>query len=109
MLLRTLRCERTTPFGSPVEPEVKITVAVRSSWSPRRPGRNLLSSAIGRTRATAAAQALSVHRTCLGRSSRWIKVPLGTILNLSSTLGDVRTCVIPHWSIEESTRAWLAV
>ena len=29
-LHRTLRCERTTPLGSPVEPEVKMTVAVAS-------------------------------------------------------------------------------
>ena len=38
MLLRTFRCESTTPFGSPVEPEVKITVAVASRWSSLQAG-----------------------------------------------------------------------
>ena len=33
-----LRCERTTPLGSAVDPDVKITVAVASRLSPFRPG-----------------------------------------------------------------------
>ena len=35
---RTLRCDSTTPLGSPVDPEVKITVAVASRWSSIEPG-----------------------------------------------------------------------
>ena len=58
--------------------------------------------------ATAAAQSLSASVTCFVISSSRINCPLGMILNRSSTFAEVKTCVIPHWSIEASTRLWLA-
>ncbi len=95
-------------MGSAVEPEVKITVAVASRLSFFSPGTKPGKSAIGTSLATAAAQSLSVNRTFAGMSSSRMSFPLGVILNRSSTLAEVKTCVIPHWSIEESTSAWLA-
>ena len=73
-------------MGSPVEPEVKMTVAVASSEVAAEPGKNAPSAAIGTSCATAAAQSLSAGLTCAGMSSRNTSVPLGVILNLSRTL-----------------------
>ncbi len=105
----TFRWERTTPLGSPVDPEVKMIVATSSSLSPRSPGTKGARANFGTTRATIAAKILSESRTCLGISSSRISVPLGVILNRSSTLAEVMTCVMPAWSIEALTIAWLAV
>ena len=88
-LLRTLRCERTTPLGSPVEPEVKITVASSSSRSPRRPGTNAPRARSGRAWPRRPPRACRRGVTCLGMSSSRISVPFGTILNLSRTLAEV--------------------
>ena len=64
-----------------------MTVASSSSRSPRSPGTNRPRAFVGTSLATAAAQSLSVSRTCLGMSSSMIRVPLGTILNLIEDLG----------------------
>ena len=107
-LFRMLPWVSTTPLGSPVDPEVNITVAVASGRSPRSPARNEPSAATGTTRAVAAAQPLSSLPTFAGISSRWINVPLGVSLTFSITFRDVITWRIPHWSTEASITPWLA-
>ena len=106
--MRTFPCESTTPLGSPVEPEVNITVAVASSFSAFKPGKNGPSNARGTTLATAAAQALSNLVTLPGMSSRWTSVPLGVRWTFSTTFFEVTTCRMPAWSVAASITAWLA-
>ena len=80
MLLRILRCESTTPLGSAVEPEVKITVAVASRLSFFSPGTKPGKRPIGTSLATAAAQSLSASSNLLGDVFEQDELTLGSDL-----------------------------
>ena len=96
-LLKMLRWERTTPLGSPVDPEVKITVASSSSRLPRRPGTNRLRALVGTSLATAAAQSLLNETYLLGDVFEQDQRPFRHDLELGQDLGgrhDVRNSAL---------------
>ena len=96
-------------MGSPVEPEVKMIVAVSSSPSPRSPGKKVPRAAIGTTLASTAARTLSAVVTALARSSSISRSAPGFTADRARILGDVMTRLIPACSRDESRACWLAV
>src|SRR5262245_2286822 len=97
MFARTLRCDSITPFGMPVLPLEKITVASEStsfSGTNRR-----LSAAAGRTAAATAIAALAAAGVSASRSSRKTMPGISSSPALARNVRDVRIVRMPVRSI----------
>src|SRR5207244_5202212 len=98
-----LKCDRITPFGSPVEPLEKITVAVSSGVVFRVAPQYFCSKPVGKNNAPNNAASFSKNPGSAKRSSAYSTSPGGWTFTFSKNNFDVTVVFSPHCFAQDSS------